>query len=138
MTVTAQTQSTHLGYRLVDADNHYYEPYDCFTRYLDPEFANRAIHVKVDDKGRGKLFFGDQQFSFMRVIQTDYVGRPGSLRRMLDDPGNREGFVHRDIIRGWDFPDMMQRDARIKKMDEQGVQTGLLLGTTAVGVEHEL
>src|SRR5206468_2426019 len=74
----------------------------------------------------------------MRVIQTDYVGAPGSLRRMLDDPASREGFVHREIIRGWDFPDMMHRAARIEKMDEQGVQTGLLLGTTAVGVEHEL
>ena len=24
--------TTGLGYRLIDADNHYYEPYDCFTR----------------------------------------------------------------------------------------------------------
>jgi hypothetical protein len=29
-------------YRLVDVDNHYYEPDDCFTRHLDPAFTNRA------------------------------------------------------------------------------------------------
>ena len=74
----------------------------------------------------------------MRVIQTDYVGSPGSLRRMLDDPSNEEGFVHREIIRGWDHPEMMNRDARIALMEQQGVQAGLILGTTAVGVEHEL
>jgi predicted TIM-barrel fold metal-dependent hydrolase len=138
MSVLEGTAVKQLGYPLVDADNHYYEPYDCFTKYIDPEFADRAVNVKVDDKGRGKLFFGDKQFSFMRVIQTDYVGSPGSLRRMLDDPGNQEGFVHREIIRGWDHPEMMNRDARIALMEEQGVQAGLILGTTAVGVEHEL
>ena len=26
-----------LGYRAVDADNHYYEPLDAFTRHLDHE-----------------------------------------------------------------------------------------------------
>ncbi|MFI5046739.1 MAG: amidohydrolase, partial [Acidimicrobiia bacterium] len=93
MSVLEGAAVRQLGYSLVDADNHYYEPYDCFTKYIDPAFADRAVNVKIDAKGRGKLFFGDQQFSFMRVIQTDYVGSPGSLRRMLDDPSNEEGFV---------------------------------------------
>ena len=138
--VSAQTGAgtTGLSYQLIDGDNHYYEPYDCFTRFIEPAFADRAINVRVDDKGRGKLYFGDRQFRFMRVIQTDYVGAPGSLREMLDDPNNQEGFVHKQVIRGWDFPDMMQRDARIAKMDEQGVQTGLMLGTAMLQAENEL
>jgi hypothetical protein len=49
MTETAITP-TRLGYELVDADNHYYEPYDAFTRYIDPAFADRAINVQVDGK----------------------------------------------------------------------------------------
>ncbi|MCK9927941.1 amidohydrolase [Frankia sp. Mgl5] len=127
-----------LGYPLIDADNHYYEPHDCFTRLIEPAFADRAINVRVDARGRGKLYFGDRQFRFMRVIQTDYIGAPGSLRRMLDDPDSKDGFVHREIIRGWDHPDMMQRDARIAKMDEQGVQAGLMLGTAMLQAENEL
>ena len=47
MAMTAQTKTTHLGYRLVDADNHYYEPHDCFTRHLDPQFADRAIQTTL-------------------------------------------------------------------------------------------
>jgi predicted TIM-barrel fold metal-dependent hydrolase len=129
---------TDLGYRLIDGDNHYYEPYDCFTRFIEPEFVDRAINVRVDEKGRGKLYFGDRQFRFMRVIQTDYIGAPGSLRQMLDNPDSPEGFVHKEIIRGWDHPNMMQRQARIAKMDEQGVEAGLLLGTAMLQAENEL
>jgi predicted TIM-barrel fold metal-dependent hydrolase len=138
--VSFQTSANHqrLGYDLIDADHHYYETYDCFTRHIEPEFADRVVNVRVDDKGRGKLFFGDQQFRFMRVIQTDYIGAPGSLRQMLDDGENKDGFVHRDVIRGWDYPDMMQRGPRLAKMDEQGVQSGLLLGTMALQMENEL
>lgn len=127
-----------LGYRLIDADHHYYEPYDAFTRFIDPAFADRAINVRVDEKGRGKLYFGDRQFRFMRVTQTDYIGAPGSLRQMLDDPHNEEGFVHRQVIRGWDYPDMMQRGPRVAKMDELGVESGLMLGTMMLQAENEL
>src|SRR4051812_29436555 len=40
-----------LPYRLVDADNHYYEPDDCFTRHLDPAFASRAYRIRRDAAG---------------------------------------------------------------------------------------
>jgi predicted TIM-barrel fold metal-dependent hydrolase len=127
-----------LDYELIDADHHFYEPYDCFSRHIEPEFADRVINVRVDDKGRGKLYFGDRQFRFMRVTQTDYIGAPGSLRKMLDDPTNQDGFVHREVIRGWDYPEMMQRQPRIARMDEQGVQSGLMLGTVMLQAENEL
>ena len=135
-TTTEINQS--LGYKLVDADHHYYEPYDCFTRFIEPEFADRVINVRVDDKGRGKLFFGDRQFRYMRVIQTDYIGAPGSLRSMLDNIDSQDGFVHREIIRGWDYPEMMQRGPRLARMDAQGVQAGLMLGTAMLQAENEL
>jgi predicted TIM-barrel fold metal-dependent hydrolase len=127
-----------LGYQLIDADHHYYEPYDCFSRFIDPSFADRVINVRVDQKGRGKLYFGDRQFRYMRVIQTDYIGAPGSLRTMLDNPDSTDGFVHRELIRGWDYPDMMQRAPRLAKMDAERVQAGLMLGTAMLQAENEL
>ena len=57
---------------------------------------------------------------------------------MLDNPDSDDGFVHREVIRGWDYPDMMQRDARVAKMDAQGVQSGLMLGTMMLQAENEL
>ena len=38
-----------LGYALADADNHYYEPDDCFTRHIAPVYRDRA--VKIDRSG---------------------------------------------------------------------------------------
>ena len=32
-----------LGYPVFDADNHYYEALDAFTRHLDPRSADRTV-----------------------------------------------------------------------------------------------
>ena len=37
---------------IIDADNHYYEPDDAFTRHLEPEFATRSYHVRRDADGK--------------------------------------------------------------------------------------
>lgn len=31
--------------RAVEADNHYYETLDTFTRHLDPDFKRRGVHA---------------------------------------------------------------------------------------------
>ena len=36
--------------RPIDADNHYYEPLDAFTRHLDKEFAERGVQPVQDGK----------------------------------------------------------------------------------------
>ena len=40
---------------LWDADNHYYEARDCFTRYLEPQFADRGVQPRVDADGRESI-----------------------------------------------------------------------------------
>jgi len=40
-------------YPIVDVDYHYYEPDDCFTRFIEPEFADRACHIVREDEGVG-------------------------------------------------------------------------------------
>ena len=32
-----------LGFTLIDADNHYYEPHDAFTRHMEPVWRDRAF-----------------------------------------------------------------------------------------------
>ncbi|MBW2273043.1 MAG: hypothetical protein JRG96_07210, partial [Deltaproteobacteria bacterium] len=40
---------TSLDYTAFDADNHYYEVRDSFTRHLDPRMASRAVQwVEID------------------------------------------------------------------------------------------
>ena len=41
-----------LPYRTIDADNHYYETRDAFTRHIEPAYAERTFRVRTDAAGR--------------------------------------------------------------------------------------
>ena len=60
----ANAPESRLGYRLFDADNHYYEPRDCFTRFMEPKYRDKAIQVKRVD-GKDRVFVGDKPFTFL-------------------------------------------------------------------------
>jgi predicted TIM-barrel fold metal-dependent hydrolase len=130
-------ESSGPGYRLIDADNHYYEPYDCFTRHLEPEFADRAVHVVKDEKGLGRLYFGRKKMGFMRVIQSDYTGAPGSLQALFGGT-MEQGYAQNEPINAHDYPEMMHKEPRLALMDAQGLEAVLMFPSIAVAVEHEL
>lgn len=125
-------------YRLIDADNHYYEPHDAFTRHLEREFASRALHIRERPDGLGQVYFGDEPVAFMRVTQSDYMGAPGALRAFMDGYDPSQGFVMKDIINPHDFPEFMHKEPRLKLMDQQGLEAAIVLPTLAVSVEHEM
>jgi len=138
--MTAPEQLGRLGYRAVDADGHYYEPHDCFTRHLERRFADRAVRVQIDPKdGLGRLWIGDRKAGMMKVTQTDYTGAPGSrmdfFQGLVDDA---DGWHQTEVINARDHPPMMQRSARLKLLDEQGVEATLLFPSVGVAVEHEM
>ena len=120
---------------LFDADNHYYEPVDCFTRFIEPGFRDRAIRAVVE-QGHESIRVGDRPFTFLENVPYRIVSRPGSLREMLRNLGN-------DDYEASDFrepvsPEFLHRDARLQRMDEQGLSAALLFPTLAVCVEHFL
>jgi len=136
--ITDGTRS-RLGYRAFDADGHYYEPYDAFTRHLERRYANRSLHVVVGPDGLGRLYFGDRKMGMMKVTQTDYTGTPGSRRAFfqgLEDDGG--GWRQTEVIRAHDHPPMMQKAARLELMDAQGIEATLLFPSVGVAVEHEM
>ena len=45
--------------RVFDADNHYWEVSDSFTRYRDPAFADRGVVLK-EVNGKPHYFFGER------------------------------------------------------------------------------
>lgn len=134
------SQSDQLSYRAIDADGHYYEPHDAFTRHLETRFQNRALHVRKSSKdGYGRLYFGEQKLGMMRVTQTDYTGAPGSRRDFFQGlHDDEEGWHQTDVIDAHDHPAMMQRGARLALMDEQGIEATLLFPSVGVAVEHEM
>lgn len=129
---------TGLGYSMVDADSHFYEPYDCFTRHIEPEFAERAVHV-VNPGGPGVVHIGSEPLKFVSQWVTDSVMPPGSLREMLIGEYEAEtAYVAPDAVSAWDHPEWVDRDRRLELMDAQGIQATLLLGTLNVNAQYEL
>ncbi|MSZ99453.1 MAG: amidohydrolase, partial [Actinobacteria bacterium] len=60
MTVTTTATSdakVEIGFAAFDADNHYYEAEDAFTRHIEPSMAKRCMQWAEID-GRKRLLVG--------------------------------------------------------------------------------
>lgn len=121
-------------YGLFDADAHYYEPRDCFTRFIEPEFRDAAVRVTVDSEGRETVMVGDRPFTFLTAPFRDHWAPPGSLREMLRamSSGN---FMESDIFEAVK-PEYIERTARLGVMDALGVEATLMFPSLGVCVEH--
>ncbi|HEX5366252.1 MAG TPA: amidohydrolase family protein [Acidimicrobiales bacterium] len=122
-----------LSFPIVDADNHYYEPRDAFTRYMEPAHRDGAVHVRQEPDGTERIFVGDRPFTFLTPL-FDNVAPPGSLREMLRNlsSGSISDNSHSQPIQ----PEYVGSDARLRTMDRQGVGQALLLPSLGVCVEH--
>jgi predicted TIM-barrel fold metal-dependent hydrolase len=128
--------TARLGYAVVDADNHYYEPYDCFSRHLDQKYGDQTLRVAPSAHGPGRMLVGGAPVAIRPNIHCDAVAPPGALKGAL---GNKAPSLEdRGIICPRDYPEFMNRDSRLETMDRQGLQAAILLPTTGVTVEHDL
>lgn len=128
---------SRLDYQIFDADNHYYEATDAFTRHLDPKLARRAMQwVEID--GKRRLMVAGKLNRFIPNPTFDPVAKPG----VLDDyfRGKRAGDDIRSAFGELDpiSPAYRNRDARLALMDQQNMQGCLLFPTLGVGMEEAL
>jgi len=126
-----------VDFDVFDADNHYYEAPDAFTRHLDPRMQKRTMQW-ADVDGRTRLVVGGRINRFIPNPQFDPVARPGCLddyfrgRSPADDI--RGAFGQLEPI----SPAYRDRKARITVMDEQGVTGCFMFPTLGVGMEEAL
>ncbi len=129
-----------LPYAMFDADNHYYEPDDCFTRHIEAKYARRTLWI--DRRGGagvpGRMYVGDERCQFFSVGAGDSVGPPGAMKEFLRGRCDAGGSPSLHPIDGLAVPEFCSRKARLAKMDEQNVEACLMLPTTGVGVEPQL
>lgn len=123
--------------RPIDADNHYYEPLDAFTRHLDERFRDRGVKPVQDGK-RTQLLMGGKVNRFVPNPTFDPIIVPGCL-----DPLFRgqipEGVDPRSLFQVEPLrPEYQDRDQRLKVMDDQGLAAALLFPTLGCGVEEAL
>ena len=67
-----------LGFDVFDADNHYYEAPDAFTRHLDPAMAKRCMQW-AEVNGKPRLMVAGKLNRFIPNPLFDPVARPGCL-----------------------------------------------------------
>lgn len=128
--------NTPRSYRLIDADNHYYEPDDCFTRHLPKAFADRAYHIRRGTDGVGVPHFADEPAYYLPRTPLDQIGRPGAFVAAKDErytPLDAE-----DLIRPGEVPWFVDRDARLRWMDEQDIESVLLWPSLGLTVEWQM
>ena len=65
---------------IVDSDTHYYEPPDCFTRYIEPRFRDSAITVADPDAGNERVMWRGQQLHLVNPGFFTEALNPGSLK----------------------------------------------------------
>lgn len=142
MTTTAnQFVDSDEDFWLVDADTHYYEPRDCFTRYIEPEFADKAVRRLVDDEGRESVLVGSRIHTFLDQPFKDTAVKPGALREMMRNIKIRSMRTVDEDDSGLIvpvLPEFQKRAPRLAVMDEQHVESALVVPTLAVTVEHFL
>lgn len=121
---------------IVDADNHYFEPDDAFTRHIEPAFADRVVHIRRGEDGVGRPYLGDQPLYYLERTPVDRMGRPGAWRH--DKDGRYQPLPEDDLLSPGEVPHFARREARITWMDRAGVQACMLWPSLGLAVENQL
>ena len=69
-------------YRIFDSDQHYSEPRDSFTCFIEPAYRERTIRPVVRSDG-SEVIMADDTPVRLDSVNFDEVVRPGSLRELL-------------------------------------------------------
>ena len=122
--------------RVFDADNHYWETRDTFTRHRDPKYVDRGVVLRTID-GKPHYFFGERAHPIIPGpgdvhprprpgALYDYFQGKSSKARVGDELACEDPAAH---------PEWFQRDARLACMDEQGVEAAWLFPSQGVCME---
>lgn len=126
-----------MNVRPIDADNHYYEPLDAFTRHLDKAFRKRGVRPLQEGK-RVELVIGGRVNRFIPNPTFNPIIVPGCLD-LLFRGKIPEGVSPAELMKVEPLrSEYRDRDARVAVMDAQGLDAALLFPTLGCGVEEAL
>jgi predicted TIM-barrel fold metal-dependent hydrolase len=126
-----------LGFAPIDADNHYYEPLDAFTRHLDPAFARRGVQVMNQGK-RAYVVIGGKVNGFIPNPTFDPIIVPGCIdplfRGQVPEGVDPRSLMEVEPLRA----EYRDRDERVEVVERQGLESVWLFPTLGCGVEEAL
>ncbi len=126
-----------LDYLAFDADNHYYEALDAFTRHLDPKLGPRTVQW-AEINGRRYHVVGGRVSHAVVNPTFDPIAKAGAMHDYFR--GNPDG------RQPWEFlterepipAEYRDRDARLGRMDEHGLEAIWLFPTLGMLYEELL
>jgi predicted TIM-barrel fold metal-dependent hydrolase len=128
-----------LDFSVFDADNHYYEVRDSFTRHLDPRMAARAVQwVEID--GRHHHLVAGRLSHAVKNPTFDPISKPGALHDFVRGKGDLDVAALMTKIRDHEPSPAYYREprARVERMDQQGLGWTWLFPTLGVLYEELL
>jgi predicted TIM-barrel fold metal-dependent hydrolase len=126
-----------IDYLAFDADNHYYEALDAFTRHLDPKLGPRTVQW-AEINGRRYHVVGGRVSHAVVNPTFDPIAKAGAMHDYFR--GNPDG------RQPWEFltdrepipSEYRDRDARLARMDEHGLEAIWLFPTLGMLYEELL
>jgi predicted TIM-barrel fold metal-dependent hydrolase len=126
-----------LGYPAFDCDNHYYEALDAFTRHVPRPMQPRCVQW-CEIEGRKHHLVGGKLAHAVTNPTWNPIAKPGVMSEYFrGNKGQRnpiELLREREPLPAY----YMDRDARLAKMDEQGLEAIWLFPTLGVLYEELL
>ena len=126
-----------IDYEAFDCDNHYYEALDAFTRHLDPKLGGRCVQW-AEINGRRYHVVGGRVSHAVTNPTFDPIAKAGAMHDYFrGNPDGRnpiEFLTDREPIPA----EYRDRDARIARMDEFGLEAIWLFPTLGVLYEELL
>ena len=125
---------------MIDADNHYYEAEDAFTRHGGPDV--KAFVRWISEGRKRHVMFGTSLSTSLPNPTFDPIALPGVFQDRLQEleSGSGDRALSRMDKRRYGelvpiSPAYRDREARLDVMDQQGLERCLLFPTLGVGVE---
>ena len=123
---------------IFDADHHYYEAMDAFTRYVPKKMHKRCVQV-CEINGKVRHLVGGKVDYQIGNPSFNPISKPGVLHEFFH--ANPAGLSMIDLIRSALEPlpaEYQNRDARRKKLEEQGLDGAWLFPTLGVLYEQPI
>src|ERR1700722_11346545 len=113
------------GLAIADADNHFYETKDAFTRYLPPDYDGLVRFIEIE--GRQQLVIKNKLAFILPNPTLEKVPPPGYYDDIENSP--------RVIVSP---PEFFEPEPRLRWMRETGIDRAVLFPTLGLSVEERL
>lgn len=126
-----------IDYPAFDADNHYYEAPDAFTRHVSKDMQPRCVQWATIE-GRQHHLVGGKLARAVKNPTWNPISLPGSISAFLRGKALTEEDIA--LMRAHEpLPDYyMDKDARVAKLEEQGLEAVWMFPTLGVLYEELL